>query len=646
MSEGTPHLGTVLEAVPRIDVSRAAARPRARGELLVAAILIAGMWVATRPYYGIIHDARLYSVQALNALYRGRFSADLYFKYGSQDSFSLYTPVYKLVVAALGLRMANFAATITGEGLWLVSAAWLARTLFKDRTEFLAALAATILLYSGYGGLHIFHYAEPFATPRLFAEGLTLLSFALAVKRRFLLSTLAITAAALLHPLIALGGLAVMALVAAFHDRRVWLLIAVGGCAAIILTATRVGPFARAFASFDDAWFQVVRHRCNFALVSEWQWPDYCQIGASFSALCVAHRLASPFEKTLILSTLIASVCAIIVSVVGADLFHNVLVVNLQVWRVLWLASLAANAFLAIVILRAPAGRVSLEYLAAAIVLAIGASFFPELSFIAPFVLLAALAILQAELQKGSRFGTLVKGLVGAAFVLAMMGAAWLVDFNANHSLHFGAEAARAAVALCSALLLIALVRWGATRLLALVASASLLASLTFADEIEPWDAFTVSDGTPASLRAFVPAAGTVYWEGEANLDLLWFKLLRPGYYSCLQGTGAMFYRGTAMDYARRGAVLRALNTRDFKDLPGEMCESKLNFGARGPTSRIQLTSACRALPDLDTVILDRAIPGVAARSWRAPVAERYRENDGSTTEVSTFYRYSCADLR
>ncbi|MGH7022776.1 MAG: hypothetical protein ACREEB_04195 [Caulobacteraceae bacterium] len=644
MSEGAPLVGMALEAAPAIDGARAAAHPRVRGELLVAAILIAGMWVAAHPYLGVFHDGRLYAVQALHALDPGRFASDLYFRYGSQDSFTLYTFVYKPFVAALGVPAADLAATLFGEALWLASAAWLARTLFKDRTEFLLALAAVILLPAGYGGLGIFHYAEPFPTPRLFAEGLTLLTFALALRRRFALSALALAAAAVLHPLIGLGAAALMALVAAGRDRRVWFLIAAAALAAIALIALRVGPFARALAVYDDAWFHIVRRRCAFGFVSEWRWSDDCQAAASISALCVAWRLATAAERAFIVPLLVVTLGALVLSILGVDVLRDVLMLNLQVWRVLWLTALAANAFIAIVLARAPAGGISREYLAVALAAGVASRFFLPLTVIDPFLLLAALAILQAELRKGAPLAPWLRVLARTGLALAIVAMVMVMRIWATHSLDVLAACVQAAVAVSSGLLLIVLIRRGPTRVLALAGAACLASGLAFADRETPWRAFADSPRVPAGLAAFVPKTGTLYWEGEQSLDLIWFKLRRPNYYSCSQGPGAMFYRRTAFDYARRGAVLRTLGTRDFSDV-SSFCEANVHYGQRGPTSPGQLIAACRALPDLDTIVLDRPVPGLAAPSWRAPVAQE-PEPDGSVGRVATFYRYSCAALR
>src|SRR5689334_23169132 len=62
-------------------------------ESATALLLLASLWLATRPYSGMIHDARIYLVQGLSHLYPGAFADDLFFKFGSQDGFSIFGPL-------------------------------------------------------------------------------------------------------------------------------------------------------------------------------------------------------------------------------------------------------------------------------------------------------------------------------------------------------------------------------------------------------------------------------------------------------------------------------------------------------------------------------------------------------------------------
>src|ERR1022692_3480545 len=67
-----------------------------------------------QPYAGITHDARLYSAQVLNRVEGGSYADDLFFRYGSQDDYSLFSRLAAPLVQWFGLQAAFF-------GLYLLS---------------------------------------------------------------------------------------------------------------------------------------------------------------------------------------------------------------------------------------------------------------------------------------------------------------------------------------------------------------------------------------------------------------------------------------------------------------------------------------------------------------------------------------------
>src|SRR5438270_7254260 len=70
--------------------------------------LLLAVNAGARPYAGITHDARLYSIQVLNQLDPSAYSDDLFFRYGSQDQFSIFSRCAAPLVALLGLEPAFF----------------------------------------------------------------------------------------------------------------------------------------------------------------------------------------------------------------------------------------------------------------------------------------------------------------------------------------------------------------------------------------------------------------------------------------------------------------------------------------------------------------------------------------------------------
>ncbi len=146
----------------------------------------------------------------------------------------------------------------------------------------------------------------------------------------------------------------------------------------------------------------------------------------------------------------------------------------------------------------------------------------------------------------------------------------------------------------------------------------------------------------PDDLRRLTDTHGGLYW--EADPTFVWVKLRRPDFYACEQGTGAMFYRGTAMEYASKSAVLRQLDTADFGDNSQLYCPAKADPKAFGPTAS-GVRAVCRGYPDLDLLVLDEPVSGLPARSWRAPASKEVRTVRGRE-KIDRFYIYQCGGLR
>jgi hypothetical protein len=608
------------------------------------ALIFLSMWIVTHAYLGVIHDARLYTIQALNSLEPGRFAEDLFLKYGSQDKFTLFTTAYKPLVAAAGPWAANLLATIAGDLLWLVGLGFLMRTLFARRREFLFASAAVILLQAGYGGDGIFRYGEPFATPRLYAEALAMIALGFALRGRPALSALFLISSTALHPLMALGGAGVIVVFAALHDRRVWILVGLAAGAGVLLALAGVDPFGRALIQFDDAWFRVVLHRCDYAFLGRWHGGDFSRVVVVFSVFAVAYRLGESRERRLLIALAIVALAGLLATFIGCDVLHNVLIVDLQPWRALWLASVLANAFVAIVAIRLPEKSLCKILLAVAAAASAASVFIFAFVPLAPPLMIIACTAVMIELHRKSPLSGAMRPIVlgGSAMVagLGLVGVYW----SSSHQLHFPLVALGAGIEIVAVALLVMAVRRRGRRVITLASCVILPMAIASAGQVEAWQTYVFAPSRDDGLRAFVAGSGRLYWEGDSGLKLLWFKLGVPEYFSCVQSAGVMFYRGTAEDYSRRGNALRLLNSRDFEDQQGGFCLEKSVPLAHGPQSRKQVATVCRLLPDLDTLVLNQAVPGASARVWRAPAFAEYEQLDA--TKVSTFYRYSCADFR
>ena len=87
--------------------------------LLPTIIIVVAWWLLTRPYRGIWHDGIFYTVQALRHLHPERYAQDIFFLYGSQDNYSIYSTLQSGLTSLLGMENAFLALTLAGAALWV-----------------------------------------------------------------------------------------------------------------------------------------------------------------------------------------------------------------------------------------------------------------------------------------------------------------------------------------------------------------------------------------------------------------------------------------------------------------------------------------------------------------------------------------------
>ncbi len=218
----------------------------------VLVALVIALWLATRPYLGIVGgDGRLYAVQALNALQNGRFADDMYFQFGSQDQFTLFSRLYAPFLALLGVGRGALVVTVLTQAAWVAGLVFLIHTLTRDLRQALLAAALVIALPSQYGPLG---FGELFVSPRLFAEALSMLALAMLLRGRNVSSLAILLASASVHPLATVPALAVW-FCYQFRPRPAWLGAAIVLLAVpVVLCVAGVAPFNWLGQTFDPAW--------------------------------------------------------------------------------------------------------------------------------------------------------------------------------------------------------------------------------------------------------------------------------------------------------------------------------------------------------------------------------------------------------
>ncbi len=610
--------------------------------VLFAGLLIAAAWVLARPYIGLRHDGLLYFGQILLHWRPEVFSQDLFFQFGSQDRFSVSAPVLaylyrnvEFATAQIGLVMCSQLATIAAALVFL-------RRAGATPVESVLGLVALGIMSHNYGGWAIFSFSERFVTGRTFAEPFALLALLLIQRNRVLLGALAMAVSMVFHPLVAIPTIVVAWGVLVVRDRRwMWALLTVP--VAFALAFAQIDPFSRLISFFDDAWFKAVRRANSHTFVVGWNIEDLLAVVFDCAVLWVAARVF-PSVGTVLRVTAIATVALVCISAVGTDGLHNILVTQLQLWRVHWLTHFFSLFLFPILLLRAwrkgdPVSHIAVfAVTAAAVALNVRFNSTAGLTFFAGAALwlYAKRPPISPGLIKAARAAAAL-ALV-AVSILVVIETATQLGWVRGHALSMPyfilLSVTAPALSLPAALLLLHGWRQGriASAAALLVVSAGVVYGVAHWDQRTPWIRYLEENlQTEHPWEKLIGPTEQVLWWDEA--PRIWGLLHRPSYYSILQGAGLLFNRGTAMEHDWRAKVTGPIQ------IQRDVCELMAVIGSDGASGDCWPTieaieEVCRADARLGYVVIDRKLERGAIADW-SPMPN-----------FTTFYLHDCKQIR
>lgn len=562
------------------------------GLLLTACYAV--IWNLSHFYRGLDHDAHLYALQALNHLHPDLYSNDIFFRFGSQDSFTVFTAIYAPLVAWIGLDNTASLLTLASTALYFCGAWLVAKRLAGPSIAWLATgLLIVCELY--YGGFQVFKTAEEFLTARLPAEAIGLCAIAAWLSQRRALCVALLLFAALLHPLMAVPVIALIALLAVPRQKhRILFAAACIGYAVVVCVALAapLGPFRLV----DDEWLSIIRLRSYYLFPTTWSLDGWNRTAVVVSTLALGALIQG--------ASTIAAVCRamLIICVTGVllslstEIFPIQILLQGQSWRWLWLGGVIALICLPAIIqalwLEQRSARVSAVLLCSAwLLLEVAGGPLAALSLaiwiVRHRVSAQALKLLRL-LGLGVAMITLVWTISNVHTVMQ-----WHLDLGkeplAIEKIRniFGLTAPAALVVTCLWLLAIR----APARVAALLLSCLLavLVPMTAGPTIDQWSKRAFARSTYVDFRdwrAIVPPGGEVLWLW--NPVSTWLLLERPSYMSLSQSAGLLFSRQLAIEIDRRTRVLEPLGDQDFLIVGGA------RRGASKPFSRDALTRICR----------------------------------------------------
>ncbi|GHC09324.1 hypothetical protein GCM10010080_25600 [Thermomonas carbonis] len=525
---------------------------------LAAALLGLAMLLLTHRYWGIDHDATLYMGEALRLLSPDIYNHDLYFAHGSQGKYTLFPWVLAQLMGWLDPAALFFWGGLAGL-LAFAWASWFCLSSLLPGGQRYWAWLGVLGLPASYGRTVIFSYAEPFLTPRPFAEALALVALGLGLRRNILGALACLGLAGMLHPLQALAAALVLWPWAVLQDRRwlhaLWLILPIC-CAALMGLA----PFDGLLLRVDQSWWVELRGITGQLFVTGWPRLDYQYLVFDAALLAYAWHARQDDFGRLCLATLVGLLLGVGASLVLVEGLHLILPTGLQLWRVHWLAHWLAMAAFALHISRDLLER---AHLRAALLTLTGLLAWGAIAWAwVPFALLYwAWPRVGPQLQP--RILRVLASLIGIAISLLLVQhiAMELVTFRlANYRLDAFAIDRRilAYPLLAFGLPFAAAMAWqrieGRGR--ALLAVAGLvplvaLAALRWDIQIPQRRLVLEQAGHPELFATPLPRHAQVYWH-DMSLVATWLVLGRADYYDQQHLSGIAFNPGTIREARRR----------------------------------------------------------------------------------------------
>ncbi|MGB7738417.1 MAG: hypothetical protein WBM03_04835 [Steroidobacteraceae bacterium] len=540
------------------------------GRLIAFLAALFAAWLAARPYEGIVLDAQLYTLQTLATMNPTPLAGDLFLRFGSQNSFTLFPHLVAPLVELFGIEAAAAIVTISSALLLLAAGGLLAKHLTSVRSAWLA-VGLLLTIPGWYGAGEVLRYDEMYLNARVPAEALSILALACAAKRRWLLAFLTAGIAVMIHPVMAAAtcGLLVLVGIDAIAPERYRRIagpsIALAGALLLALAAYLLSVPAE---PGRELWISSMRSRTTFLFLQDWRIEDWLQNGLGIASLCIATSVLNQATAARVAAlTAVLGALGIALAALASMGGHFDLLLLGQTWRWAWLAR-----FVALILLPATLSTLwKSGHTGRACALLLGSGWLLVSHFGGAVAMLAALLWFARRRFDESTEAALLKGAwtvaAGTAVLLVAFGAQALplaMDSNAatrwvQRLVNFSGVAGPLACVVTLAWHLTLRSRSKtaplAVGLLAAVALAGLLPYQLF-----PKVESRYSESNQAKFGAWrgtIPQTAEVLWHEDPVA--VWVLLQRRSFLSGSQSAGLLYSRELTREFSRRSATLAAL---------------------------------------------------------------------------------------
>lgn len=609
------------------------------------------------PYSGVVHDARLYAAQALDT-WDGRFTGDLFFRYGSQAKFTLFPALFAPVCGRFGVEVPFWLGYLAASAAYLAAAQRLLLALL-GRTP-AAAVAAVLVAATPIpiGGTGLLAVNETFFTPRVPAVALCLLAFERLLAGRPGQAGLLAAAAAALHPLVAAPALAVWGLWVV-RSATGWApgvvaaaAVAVGLLALPVLAVPEFG--VRAFGHLDPDWRGWVFRLHKYTDPANWgvgEWMRLAQAGGLAVATAAAWKADRDRRGLVVFAALLAAAGPAVAWLAARS--EYALLFQGQAYRWVWpLEFLRLPLGVALVVRLWAAGSERARVLAVLVAGTLGE--LPPGAF-RLYLLAGSIGAVAAVLERGlarvprrpdwalrATFAAVAAGVIlfeinAVAVPLRALGVSrWDQTLDLAERVTVWASIPGPATRLL-VVLVVGAVAWRCFRgPWPAVAAALAVHIAVFAGPRTAWAEreFLPAKADAEFIRGYIesrnaPGRPTVYWPcGRIEAPWLWLDC--PCYYDTFQLSGNAFHRETAADGHRRSLLVRAFEIDRVRRTDSGFWKQELQPGVPNlfdatwdhpPPGPADL-AALAADPAVDVIVLPHEFPGAVASNGRVFIYE------------------------
>lgn len=531
-----------------------------------------GFWLLSHPYWGIWHDARVYTLMAVRWIDPAPFARDPWFMFGSQDAFSLFSPLYGSAIAAFGVNAAAKWGSLLA-GASFVVASWVfsrALPLGRQRDLVFLLLVSVQLIYcvNDYSLTDAFRVSESFITSRQFAVSFGMLGVASAMASRLWLAACMMAISMVLHPLMGIWTVLSTIFIFTRIRYRIAVVVIVLGSAVIVglsmlgngIFQPVVGEWGELVRETSRIVFVMTdgRHRLEFSLIC-------------YSVLLVGCCWGKEQLRRWYQIVLLVSVAAYAVNWFCSSFSPAAIVMQAQLWRANWFALVLAVVAAVDIAVRVMSADRLFRYIAMAagsllVLVPIAGALLVALAATCPRKVLLSLRerilcltpACRRIVQLASLFVVALLGLWALRDIQATGGMLWRVGEAVDGlSDFFRGLVFVGGFGLFAVGFWIAAGSRNSSRVVGAISIGVFVIGLWQWDDRPPsarkfdeanWG--PISQGSPRIFSEHVRARDVVYWQGKA--ERVWFELRTASYVSGTQAIGIVFSKEMANSVAAR----------------------------------------------------------------------------------------------